>query len=359
MKNSARGSEWRRWDLHLHAPGTKLSDGYKLNEEEKEQYENELDKYIDFLEFSPVQVFGVTDYFSADGYFNLIDKYKEKYPQTQKVFFPNIEFRLCESISVGNGNPNIHVIFSNDPDICSKEKIDSFLAVLETYEEDEQAVKIKCSNLQTEGQFAAASVSLKDIKKALQKTFGKVFPYLIAFPAKNDGVRSTDNGSPRKILITDQIDKDSHLFFGDASNVNYFLNKDRYKIGKADPKPVVSGSDAHSFEDLERLEGNVSEYPPTWIKADLTFRGLRQICFESDLRVFIGTEPLVEQRKINQATKFISELSINQIDKYDESNGQWFKNVKIPINPELTVVIGNKGSGKSAIVDIIGLHFPF
>src|SRR5512133_2639435 len=23
-----RGSEWRKWDLHVHTPGTKISDGY-------------------------------------------------------------------------------------------------------------------------------------------------------------------------------------------------------------------------------------------------------------------------------------------------------------------------------------------
>jgi len=133
------------------------------------------------------------------------------------------------------------------------------------------------------------------------------------------------------------------------------LKSDRYENGKSLPKPVVSGSDAHSFDDLDRLEGNVAGYPPTWIKADLTFRGLKQICFEPDARVFIGTEPPVEQRKATQATKFLSNLSIGQREGYDEANGQWFKDVNIPINPELTVIIGNKGSGKCAIVDIIGL----
>ena len=130
---------------------------------------------------------------------------------------------------------------------------------------------------------------------------------------------------------------------------------------------MISGSDAHSFRDLERLEGNVSGYSPTWIKADLTFRGLKQICFEPDARVFIGSEPPIEQSKRNRATKFISRLSIDQKEGYNELNGQWFKNVNIPINPELTAIIGNKGSGKSAIVDIIGLlgeshqnkHFSF
>ena len=348
MSHSQKGSEWRRWDLHLHTPETKLNDAYG-NETDA------WDRYINVLENSPVQGFGITDYFSADGYFKLVERYRTKYPNTEKVFFPNIEFRLYESISADHSNPHIHVIFSNDEGVCPKEKIGKFLSSLETYQEDDQGVVIKCSDLQSTSQYEEATVSLKNIKKALEETFGKAKPYLIAFPAKNDGVRSTDPNSPRKVLITDQIDKDSNLFFGGSDSQKYFLSKMRYEAGESSPKPVVSSSDAHSFEDLERLEGNEAGFLPTWIKADLTFRGLKQICFEPADRVFIGYVTLVEQRKTNQATKFLSRLEINQKEGYSGSNGQWFKDVSIPINPELTVIIGNKGSGKSAIVDIIGL----
>ena len=90
--HSDLGSLWRRWDLHLHTPGTKLSDGY--------QCEGDVwDKYIEYLEASPVQVFGITDYFCVDGYFQLIEKYAEKYPDKRKVFFPNLELRLVEAIT--------------------------------------------------------------------------------------------------------------------------------------------------------------------------------------------------------------------------------------------------------------------
>jgi predicted ATPase len=345
---SLKGSEWRRWDLHLHAPGTKLSDCYGTD--------NDVwDRYLNILEKSSIQAFGITDYFSADSYFTLLEKYREKYPQSQKVFFLNVEFRLYESVSADHKNPHIHVIFSNDPEICSKKSIERFLSNLDTYQEDNNGVKVKCSDLKSTQQFEEASVSLKGIKQALEDTFGKVKPYLIVFPAKNDGVRSTDSKSPRKVRITDQIDKDSQIFFGGPDSKDYFLSDSRYESGKSDAKPVVSGSDAHSFEELERLEGNVAGFPLTWIKADLTFRGLKQICFEPKTRVFIGDEPLVEQRKVNQSTKFLSKLYIDQVPSYNEANGEWFKDFDIPINPELTVIIGNKGSGKSALVDIIGL----
>jgi len=359
-RNSNRGSQWRRWDLHIHPPETKLANCY--------QCEGDVwNEYVDYLEQSPVQAFGITDYFSADGYFNLMEKYNEKYPDTEKVFFANIEFRLAEAISAENNNPHIHVLFDNDENICPRDAISRFLSALKTLAEDENGASVSCAELQSSAEFEAASISLEGLREALKETFGEAEPYLIVFPAKNNGVRSTDSKSPRKVLINDKIDKASHIFFGGSESRDWFLKTDRYKEAESQPKSVISGSDAHSFDDLERLEGNVSEFEPTWIKSDLTFRGLKQICFEPESRVYIGQEPEVEIRKSNQATKFLAGLKIKQCETYDGANGHWFKDVDVLLNPELVVIIGNKGSGKSALVDIIGLlgdsrqeeHFSF
>jgi hypothetical protein len=51
-KNSPKGSKWRRWDQHLHAPETKLANGYGAGDEV-------WDEYVDFLEASPVEAFGL------------------------------------------------------------------------------------------------------------------------------------------------------------------------------------------------------------------------------------------------------------------------------------------------------------
>lgn len=79
------GSNWRKWDLHIHTPGTRLNDAYKLQEGEDLIYADKWDKYLDELENSDVSVFGITDYFSVDNYFQLIDKYRKRYPEGGKV----------------------------------------------------------------------------------------------------------------------------------------------------------------------------------------------------------------------------------------------------------------------------------
>lgn len=39
-----RGSEWRRWDLHIHTPGTQKNDQF-VGENENEKYEKYILKF--------------------------------------------------------------------------------------------------------------------------------------------------------------------------------------------------------------------------------------------------------------------------------------------------------------------------
>jgi predicted metal-dependent phosphoesterase TrpH len=78
---SKRGSVWRRWDLHIHTPGTQLSDAYTA------EGQDVWDKYLDELEASNVQVFGLTDYFSCENYFIAVEKYHKRFSEGKKVFF--------------------------------------------------------------------------------------------------------------------------------------------------------------------------------------------------------------------------------------------------------------------------------
>ena len=112
------------------------------------------------------------------------------------------------------------------------------------------------------------------------------------------------------------------------------------------------GSDARSLINILKPDdsGNFC-----WIKADPTFEGLKQILYEPEDRVFIGKKPELLGRVISNRTRFIKSIEILHEEGYDESKGIWFKNIKVPINYGMVAIIGNKGSGKSALTDIIGL----
>ena len=357
--NAKIGSIWRRWDLHLHAPGTKLSSGFGTADEDN------LKAYVEKLEQSDVQVFGITDYFSFDTYLAVKKAYKTAFPEGEKRFIPNIEFRLTEAVDKDARNVNAHVLI--DPNVASETQLNTLLSDVFTHI-TRHGGRVRCSQLSSQSDYEQATVGILDLKKALEGVFPDRASYIIVIAANNDGLKGVDTKSPRSLSISDELDKAGDAFFGSSKNTDYFLRANRYEDGSSsDPKPVFSGSDSHSFEDLSRLSGDEAGFEATWIKADLTFRGLRQTLFEPKGRVHIGERPTVLQRLDQDATRFISELRIDQLPSYSGANGSWFKNVEIPFNPELTAIIGNKGSGKSAVADIIGLlgesrqfeHFSF
>ena len=357
--NNSAGSVWRRWDLHLHAPGTKMSSGFGTSDGAA------MKVYVDKLEESDVQAFGITDYFSFDTYFAVLEAYETAYPDGKKLFIPNIEFRLTEAISRDARNIHTHVLI--DPEAATQEKLTNLLRDISTHITRDGA-RVRCSDLSTTADYEQATVSIVDLREALKKVFPDSTSFILVTAANNDGLKGVDTKSPRSISISDELDKASDAFFGSSRNTEYFLGVSRYETNAlSEPKPVFSGSDSHSFEDLSRLSGDEAGYETTWIKADLTFRGLRQTLFEPKGRVHIGERPTVLQRLDQDATRFIAELSIDQIAGYSGGSGSWFKDVSISFNPELTAIIGNKGSGKSAIADILGLlgesrqheHFSF
>lgn len=352
--NQLRGSEWRKWDLHVHTPNTKLSDNFN-NEGETDIWK----EYCDRIENSDVEVFGITDYFCAENYFTFLTMHKKYYPGSQKVFFPNIELRLEVSVNKKAEEVNIHVIFSNT---VSKSKIEEFLLKLSTNITNNGA-PVSCKNLSKQ-EYEGAAVSYSSIRAKLFEVFGKECSYVIITAANNAGLRP-DTQSPRKLNITDEIDKISDGFFGGHQNVEYYLKTDRYETTEvAKPKPVISGCDGHSFVDLDNYLGKrflttnskqeievVKDI--TWVKAEPKFEGLQQILNEPS-RVFIGEIPPVLKRVDANPTKYIKSI---QIDKVAGSpiNDIWFDGFKISLNPELVAIIGNKGKGKSALSDILGL----
>jgi hypothetical protein len=98
-------------------------------------------------------------------------------------------------------------------------------------------------------------------------------------------------------------------------------------------KPCVWSSDAHSFDKL--FEPDLRRY--TWIKADPTYEGLKQILYEPEERVYIGEEP---PRNIER-NKIIKSILIS-------NSNNWFENRVIPLNEGLVSIIGGKGTGKTA-----------
>lgn len=102
-------------------------------------------------------------------------------------------------------------------------------------------------------------------------------------------------------------------------------------------KPCLHGCDAHADETVGKPAGD--RY--CWIKGDLTFDTLRQTVLEPEERVWIGPEC----PDVSLASYSISSMST--------SGTEWFKNRDIQFNPGLVTIIGARGSGKTALVELL------
>lgn len=117
MSEYQRGSEWRRWDLHVHTPGTIKNDKYTGSsiEEKWNTFYTDITTYIgDGTDIARnVVALGITDYLSVENYKKvLIDN---RLPATVKLVLPNVEMRMYP-LSKQSGI-NIHFLF--DPAIVN------------------------------------------------------------------------------------------------------------------------------------------------------------------------------------------------------------------------------------------------
>jgi len=341
----SRGSEWRKWDLHIHSPETKLNDGYKVDGNK-----DIWDEFCKEIEQSDVEVFGIADYFSADGYWTFIQKHQSKYPNSKKKFFLNMELRLNESVNRQREEVNIHLIFNP----TALDKVAEFLGNLETTKTGKNERFVMCSELRDSHDYESTTVTRDSIDKAFNKTFGtkaiRQDHFLVFAAANNNGIRSVP-GKQRKEIITDEIDKFSDGFFGGIQNQKHFLNTQRLEDEELviREKPVVSGCDAHSFGDLKEklgrrttksMEGKkVIGGDITWIKADPTFEGFKQVIYEPEPgeRVWIG--PILPDQKDDY--KVIRKIQFSNTNDFP---------AEIELNGNLCSIIGSRSSGKSALL---------
>ena len=319
-----RGSEWRKWDLQVHCPDDVLNNRF-----DGKDHDDKWEKYVAKVEESGLEVIGLTNYFCIEGYEKLLRyKYNGRL-ENLKLVLPNVEFRLSQPNRNGE-YINIHLLFSNQ---ISLNKIKDFLGRLPIISTDPDRRGLFCSqnDLQQIG-YEKALVEFSQLRETLKENFLHRKDYLVAGVCRGYGSFRPEQNEGRGTSLAIEIDKMCDFFFGNAEDIDHFLNTNRYE--DAEPKAVIRTSDAH---DLEKI-GTLS----TWIKANPTFDGLKQIIYEPVGRVDVGENDPGAFRHV-----IIDSFAVS------ESNDNFFlKNVgNMFLNPGLNCVIGPRGAGKSALLD--------
>jgi ABC-type lipoprotein export system ATPase subunit len=311
-----KGSEWRKWDLHFHTQSSHDYQDKSITD----------DIIIQTLIDNNIKVAVITDHHIIDA--NRIQNL-QKLAGDRIVILPGIEF--CSELG---GSESIHFIgiFPENSDISS------------VWTTLQGKLELTPADLQKKGGYENIQCDLIDTCDIIHELGGITS---IHAGTKTNTVENIKNNllakmQQKKRILSNCIDI---LELGKLDDQDSYDKKVFPNIGFK--LPMVICSDNHDIKEYV-LKHNC------WIKADVTFKGLKQILNEQD-RVFIGTTPLIHAKVQNNRTKYINKLAIKPIDKYDGKYGRWFQNVEIPLNHELVAIIGNKGSGKSAIADIIAL----
>ncbi|GAA8539196.1 hypothetical protein HpDR59_14080 [Helicobacter pylori] len=316
-KDRSKGSSWHKWDLHAHTPYTNLNKEYKCSEEE----------FIQKLCDSQIDCIGLTNYFKFnEKEFDLKEKIEKK---GIKVFY-NLEVRL-DYQNKEDQCLDFHIIFS---DKVTQQEIDNFLRNADA---SVGGIEKKLANLEKDD-FDKAVVNFDQLLECLEKESLKLRgKYLLGFLSRGHG-NSRSSSNYKKIV------KKVH-FLIHSSNDQENLKKDR-EFWLEYNKPLLQSSDAHKEEQI----GN--KY--TWIKAEKTFEGLKQIVYEPKTRVSIDeNKPQDPLYKIDYVRlHFDGEVKITN-EKGEIPFCYAGFNETLFFSPYFTCVIGGRGSGKSTLLQLI------
>lgn len=353
MSNFSKGSEWRRWDLHLHTPETARNDKFvgSTSAEKWEKFIENINTYS-----SDISAVGITDYFSVDNYKKFL-QFVHDGVITKKfdLILPNVELRITPV--TGDNTPiNLHCIFNPkivdqlESRFFSKLKFTSGTSVY-SYTRSDLVRLGKTQNSSASDneacklggeQFVISHSDLiqlfNDDSELRQDTI------ILVSNNSGDGASGIHNhedyltegksqlNATRKVLyqLSDMI------FSGQPNDREFFLGKKTSiedvveKCGRL--KACVHGCDAHTNAKIFEPD----EHRYCWIKADPTFEGLKQIIYEPEDRVFIG-ENSPEQK---EDYRIIDSIEIADTRFPD----------KLEINPDLVSIIGSRSSGKSTLL---------
>ncbi len=346
---TGRGSVWRRWDPHIHAPGTLFNDQFAGDDPWEE--------YLASIETSEprIEAIGVTDYYGTETYRKLLEyKGNGRLPDVG-LLFPNIELRL--DIATVSGNwANIHLLVSPEDSDHLKEA-ERFLSRL-TFESpvgkyactpddltllgfklDPKISDAKAALRYGASQFKVNLAQLRDEFRA--DGWHKTNILIAVAGSKTDGTSGVREAGDT--TLRQSIERFAHIIF--ASSVaqrEFWLGRRadkpeeiRERYGSL--KPCLHGCDAHDNDKVGKPEGDRF----SWVKGAPVFDALRQAGIDPASRAYVGAVPPSGA----SPSQVIREVRIQ--------DAPWAKTPVIPLNRGLVAIIGARGSGKTALADLI------
>ena len=325
IKVSNRGSEYRKWDMHIHSPYTMVNNQFGLSDGKGKIFE---DKFIQKIIESNISAVGLTNYFNfTEEDFRL----KNKLNNIGIATFLNLEVRLSY-INKHDQLFDYHIIFDNElEDVTIKNILAQLKANIGSTDKSFNTL----TNSEIEN---VANIDFSTLMNVLNNDNDLGGRFLTGFLARGHGSATSDS-DPKNMAVYENICVKSdfliHSSCDDPATCkdkkcahNNIMNDREYWLNHSPyVRPLLQSSDAHSLEEIG------TKY--SWVKADLTFEGLKQIKYEPEYRICVKKDkPILEK----------DELVIDSVH---------YKNCNIYLSENLNAIIGGRSTGKSTLLNSI------
>jgi ABC-type lipoprotein export system ATPase subunit len=313
MSDFGTGSQWNRWDLHFHTPSS-------FDYEDKSVTDQDI---VDRLVSEGIRVVAITDHHTID-----VARVKklQMLGSGKITVLPGIELRD------DHGGDPIHYIclFPEDCDLNH---------VWITLQGRLDLTPVGIAN---KGGDEGVYVPIEEGASATLDLGGMVS---IHAGSKSNSIESIRNQEQFQRRIKYDITQACvHLMeIGQIKDIHIHREKIFPTTGLE--KPLIICSDNHNVRSYA-VKANL------WFRADPTFRGLLMVLREPWDRVYIGSKPPTSVRIEQNRTKYIRRVTFARKD--GSGANRWFSG-SVEFNHGLVAIVGNKGSGKSALADTLGL----
>lgn len=346
----SRGSEWRRWNLHMHSK-------YSLESRTKV----EVAEIFEYAINNQVSMISITDHSNVDALDEIWNIYTYGVSSDGRKYSDYVDFLPGIELKTNKGARGVHIICIFPQEITVNNiKKKTTKEVLY----DDFCTKLGLSHSRIEGNgngdYAKGLLaSPVDFDEAISLTHELGGLVIVHGGDKHgsieDEMKHANSEEPTAEELYASLDITKTEIMSSKVDIIELPNFNRQAARNAKfyrekfDKPCMIASDAHEIREYELLIEKC-----TWVKADTTFEGLKQAIIDYENRMCLKTVPEQVERIWRNSTKYINKIEIDWVDGYNGERGNWFKSISIPLNYGLVSVIGNKGNGKSAIAEIIG-----
>lgn len=325
MDSNLRGSIWRKWDLQVQP----IKNCWFTNLEQNiDSIQQATIQFVDYAIANGINVIAITDHNTGIAIDKAID-----YSQSKEI-------TILAGVEL-DANSGEHLIIIFNPEYKERVEKDTWKEAIESF------LQTKCMiepPFHTNVNSKKVSIPTEDLIKIVNSE--NIGILIFAHCTSNDGFfQRCGDANKRKEVVASFYKKDRAFVFEIKEPQREQEIRNKIQGWGIDDKciPIISSSDANQASDVGRFS--------TWIKADPTFEGLKQILYEPEERVKIQeTNPAFDFDKLP-----FTEIQIfENVDVFEnEKDNVTFEKCILPLNNGLVSIIGGRGTGKSILIDYI------